>query len=105
MEDDGIGFDMQEAQQKTGSFGLAGIRERVALLGGTCDIFSRRRVKRAQGKQPPSSRTTGSSHKSGTRIKVELPIPDAALLLGPHRQLEYSRRGIAETVGTTSAGK
>ncbi|MBN8730375.1 MAG: GAF domain-containing protein [Acidobacteria bacterium] len=105
VEDDGIGFDMQEAQQKTGSFGLAGIRERVALLGGTCDIFSRRRVKRAKGKQPTSSRATGSSHKSGTRIKVELPIPDEALLLGPHRQLEYSRRGIAETVGTTSAGK
>lgn len=105
VEDDGIGFDMQEAQQKTGSFGLAGIRERVALLGGTCDIFSRRRVKRAKGKQTASSRTIGSGHKSGTRIKVELPIPDEALLLGPHRQLEYSRRGIAETVGTTSAGK
>ena len=36
VEDDGIGFDVEEALRKPGSFGLGGIRERVALLGGHC---------------------------------------------------------------------
>lgn len=37
--DDGCGFDPQ--QTATGRFGLAGMRERAALLGGTVDIQSR----------------------------------------------------------------
>lgn len=106
VEDDGIGFDMQEAQQKTGSFGLAGIRERVALLGGTCEIFSRKRVKRAKAKQPGTARSGASSMKSGTRIKVDLPIREDALAFDARRQVETARRGAAELLGTTtSAGR
>jgi signal transduction histidine kinase len=55
VEDDGVGFQVEEALAKRDSFGLAGIRERVALLGGRIDIRS--------------------SPGKGTKIKIELPIP------------------------------
>lgn len=38
MTDDGTGFDLAEATRKRESFGLVGMRERVALLGGEIDI-------------------------------------------------------------------
>ena len=60
VEDDGVGFGVEDALAKAGSFGLAGIHERVALLGGACHI--------------ESSQVTGSS---GTKICVELPLPQA----------------------------
>lgn len=44
VEDDGIGFEPQEALKVEGggrAFGLLGIRERGALLGGTVEIHSR----------------------------------------------------------------
>jgi signal transduction histidine kinase len=40
VEDDGVGFLVDEALEKRNSFGLSGIRERVALLGGTFRIES-----------------------------------------------------------------
>ena len=52
--DDGIGFDVKAALDKRRSYGLAGMRERVALLGGKFEIWSRPR--------------------RGTRISVELPM-------------------------------
>jgi signal transduction histidine kinase len=54
VEDDGIGFDLEAAQQKTGSFGLSGMSERVALLGGKIDIKTRR--------------------NEGTQIDIRIPI-------------------------------
>jgi signal transduction histidine kinase len=54
VEDDGIGFCVQEALAKRGSFGLAGMSERVALLGGEFHVRS------LPGR--------------GTRISIELPI-------------------------------
>ena len=77
VEDDGVGFNVEEAFRKTGSFGLAGIRERVALLGGRCDISSRPRVV-AGGAKAASSKAasrTAKTVKSGTKITIELPIP------------------------------
>ena len=38
VEDDGIGIDIEAAEQKTGSFGLLGMRERAQLLGGTLEV-------------------------------------------------------------------
>jgi len=57
VEDNGVGFDIQEALAKRESFGLSGMRERVALLGGRFRV---------------ESRTEGS--KRGTKISIELPI-------------------------------
>ena len=57
VEDNGVGFNVQEALAKRESFGLSGMRERVALLGGEFQV---------------ESRTEGS--KKGTKISIELPI-------------------------------
>jgi len=55
VEDDGVGFRVKEALSKRGSFGLAGMSERVALLGGKFHV---------------------DSHPGrGTRVLIELPIP------------------------------
>ncbi|HVX65234.1 MAG TPA: sensor histidine kinase [Bryobacteraceae bacterium] len=56
IEDDGVGFQVEEALRKTDSYGLAGIRERVALNGGHLRLSSR------------------PGH--GTRISVEMPVPE-----------------------------
>jgi signal transduction histidine kinase len=57
VEDNGIGFNVTEALAKRESFGLSGMRERVALLGGQFQV---------------ESRTEGT--KRGTKISIELPI-------------------------------
>lgn len=57
VEDNGVGFNVQEALAKRESFGLSGMRERVALLGGEFHV---------------ESRTEGT--KRGTKISIELPI-------------------------------
>jgi signal transduction histidine kinase len=43
VEDDGVGFDpsLPVPSGPSGGFGLAGMRERVALLGGMLDVYSR----------------------------------------------------------------
>jgi two-component system sensor histidine kinase DegS len=57
VEDNGVGFNVEEAFQKRESFGMSGMRERVALLGGKFHV---------------ESRTEGP--KRGTKISIELPI-------------------------------
>lgn len=57
VEDDGVGFPVKEALARKETFGLAGMRERVALLGGTLEIASR----------------SGPS-RPGTRIVARLPL-------------------------------
>jgi len=54
VEDDGIGFDLDQAAEKRGSFGLTGMGERVALLGGEMEITTRR--------------------EEGTKIHIHIPI-------------------------------
>jgi signal transduction histidine kinase len=75
VEDDGIGFDVEEAFSRPDRYGLSGLRERVALLGGVLEVES---VKK------PAAEISGRSEKSrarprhGTRIRVTLPLVDAA---------------------------
>jgi signal transduction histidine kinase len=57
VQDDGVGFDVEAALGKRNSYGLAGMRQRVALLGGTFQIHSR-------------------PHQ-GARIEIQLPIEQA----------------------------
>lgn len=60
VEDDGIGFDPEEMRQPRESgqgLGLLGMRERLALLGGTCSVESQ------QGQ--------------GTRVLIRLPLVHA----------------------------
>lgn len=66
VEDDGIGFHVEEALAKRNSFGLAGIRERVALMGGQFQIESH---PAAPGERPKETRLP-----RGTRIRIELPV-------------------------------
>jgi len=65
IEDDGIGFDVETALGRKDCFGLVGIRERVAVLGGRVSIYSTRK----EGSKPSTRK------KSGTVIEIELPIP------------------------------
>ena len=59
VEDNGVGFVVEEAFARRDSFGLSGMRERVALLGG-----------RFQVRSIPN----GSKKDRGTKISIELPI-------------------------------
>jgi signal transduction histidine kinase len=63
VEDNGVGFRVEDALSKRESFGLAGMRERVALLGGRFQVKS----------TPAGPERRG---KSGTRISIELPVPE-----------------------------
>jgi signal transduction histidine kinase len=82
VEDDGVGFRLEEAYNKRDSFGLAGLRERVALLGGMFQVESRPRAE-VPAAVPGERRTKRSladaefwrSGSSGTRIQMELPVP------------------------------
>ncbi len=59
VSDDGVGFDVNEAQAKpTASVGLFGMAERIALVAGDLDIQSR------------------SGH--GTRVRASVPIAEEA---------------------------
>ena len=57
VEDNGVGFHVEEALAKRESFGMSGMRERVALLGGNFAVESRM-----------------EGPKRGTKISIELPI-------------------------------
>ena len=61
VADNGVGFNVEEALAKRESYGLAGMRERVALLGGVFEVRS----------SPAAGR--------GTRIIIQLPIPNEGI--------------------------
>ena len=66
VEDDGVGFDVQKALARPCSFGLAGLRERVHLLGGRTEIETSPR--------PAAISRRGKTGNPGTIIRVELPL-------------------------------
>jgi len=59
VEDNGVGFKVEEAFARRESFGLSGMRERVALLGGRFRV---------------ESHPNGTKRERGTKIRIELPI-------------------------------
>jgi two-component system, NarL family, sensor histidine kinase DegS len=66
VEDDGVGFHVDEGLSRKQCFGLIGMRERAALLGGSCQIRTTR--------TPPDSKARAK--KQGTEIDIRLPIPE-----------------------------
>ena len=82
IEDNGVGFQVQEAFSRRDCFGLSGLRERVALLGGTLVVKSlpKARSGDSAGKVGPSKQLAGKSagqigvDRHGTSIQIELPV-------------------------------
>jgi signal transduction histidine kinase len=68
VEDNGVGFEVEEAFSRRDSFGLSGMRERVALLGGEFQIQSFPRA---------------AKRERGTKIRIELPISKAGKRRSP----------------------
>jgi signal transduction histidine kinase len=66
VEDDGIGFNVEEALARRDSFGLSGMRERVALLGGRFEV----RSYPSDQPVPPEAKR----RNRGTQIAVALPL-------------------------------
>ena len=62
VEDNGVGFRVEEALARKDSFGLSGMRERVALLGGRFEIRSYPR------RDPKDGSGSGTSNGNGTGI-------------------------------------
>jgi len=98
VEDNGIGFNVEEALARRDSFGLSGMRERVALLGGTFQVESHlgAPTKRLQDAAADTAGLHTARRKStrgrGTKIVIALPLPREA----------DSRGAIAETRGTAT---
>ena len=61
VDDNGVGFNVEEALARRDSFGISGMRERVALLGGRFAI---------------TSFPDGSKRGRGTKIAIDLPISE-----------------------------
>jgi len=107
VEDDGVGFCVEEAFQKRDSYGLAGLRERVALLGGVCIVESRPRVtskassgSKAQKRRSLDPHDLWNSSASGTRIRIEIPIP--GVLLGKGVSPSSNTRAASEAAWQAS---
>jgi signal transduction histidine kinase len=87
VEDDGVGFEVEEALSRRDSYGLAGLRERVALLGGKFYVESHPRGTGKNGAAKGDAQVSrlGESvarggmkfkgrFRKGTRIHIELPL-------------------------------
>jgi two-component system sensor histidine kinase DegS len=88
VDDNGVGFNVEEALARRDSFGLSGMRERVALLGGTFQVESNPGVSTKQP-QDAVADTVGlhtahrkSTRGRGTKIVIALPLPREADLRG-----------------------
>jgi signal transduction histidine kinase len=122
VEDDGVGFDVEEAFSRSNCFGLSGLRERVALLGGMLIVKSRRRAT-SESAVSGSGGNEGlgqiGEDRAGTAIWIELPLdrvtspgkrlirrePSARLRRGRLPEVEPARGGDGEAdAGTSVAG-
>ena len=82
VEDDGVGFRIEEAFARSDSFGLSGMRERVTLLGGRFQIrsfpsggtVSVGQTTSSDALQAPRRDSRRIKNDRGTKISIELPI-------------------------------
>jgi signal transduction histidine kinase len=84
VEDNGVGFKVDEALARKDSFGLSGMRERVALLGGRFDVKSHPSIGPGSGNSQSDRRKKGR----GTKISITLPVakePPSFSLIEPIR--------------------
>ena len=65
VEDNGVGFDIDAAFARRDSFGLSGMRERVALLGGSFDI---------QSHPVRELSAAGRKKARGTKVAISFPL-------------------------------
>ena len=79
VQDNGIGFNVTEATAKRESFGLAGMRERVVLLGGTFRVVSNPAKRGKQKAEELKSSKPKKAARSGTKIWIQLPVPREAI--------------------------
>ena len=71
VEDNGVGFDVDEALARRDSFGLSGMRERVALLGGRFEVVSH-----PYRKPVSNDAAARKKRRRGTRVVIELPMAE-----------------------------
>jgi signal transduction histidine kinase len=74
VEDDGVGFDVEEAFSRPDRYGLSGLKERVALLGGVLEVES---VKQTAPEERWKAGKRQAEAFHGTRIRVSLPLATA----------------------------
>ena len=82
VEDNGVGFRVEEALARKDSFGLSGMRERVALLGGRFEIRSYPKhgsgngIGMGSGIQTSIRKSTIDRQRTGrgTKISIRLPV-------------------------------
>ncbi len=79
VQDNGVGFCIEDAFAKRESFGLSGMRERVALLGGSFQVESQparptKKLRPVGKKSASGSRRKPGVLRKGTKISIELPI-------------------------------
>ncbi|HLJ47088.1 MAG TPA: GAF domain-containing sensor histidine kinase [Bryobacteraceae bacterium] len=82
VEDNGVGFDVEEALARRDSFGLSGMRERVALLGGRFEVQSYPRA----NQEPGAIEALASVKKKGKGTKISITLPLAADQNGWHEK-------------------
>jgi glucose-6-phosphate-specific signal transduction histidine kinase len=77
VEDNGVGFNVEEALARKDSFGLSGMRERVALLGGRFEVHSYAGNGSVRGISSPRNGKVsldGKRRSRGTKISITLPV-------------------------------
>jgi signal transduction histidine kinase len=86
IEDNGTGFDVEEALRKRECFGLSGLKERAALLGGFLEVRSRPRPSGAEKTGRRARKTVNARlgiDAPGSVVEIELPVPmDESRALG-----------------------
>jgi len=102
VEDNGVGFRVEEALARKDAFGLSGMRERVALLGGRFEIRSH--PKSGSGSKAGDGTSNGASNGDGwadrkktgrgTKILIRLPVAKepASSLIEPIAAKPMGRR-------------